>query len=72
MKATRLTDEFTFDAFNELYGDRAVPLLLLGDDDRLSVISVDQPTEPQPGQSVISLVKEETPAEVQEKQIASV
>lgn len=59
VKATRLTDEFDFTAFREHYADRAVPLMLLDESERLSVITVDQTNEPKPGHMVISLVKEE-------------
>jgi len=63
VKATHLTEEFDFDVYRKHYGEDAVPLLLLDEEEQLSVITVDQSPEPQPGQTIISIVKDEPVAD---------
>ena len=56
-KATKLTDEFTFDAFKSQYGE----LLVLMTIDAKGVIEVntsDAQAIPEPGETVVALVKD--------------
>lgn len=55
VKKTALTDEFDFDKFREMYGERAAVLFVIDDSDLL-VNTPDKPLSPRPGQEVISLV----------------
>ena len=57
-KATTLTETFTADDFAARYGPSAIMLCLLDADHRLHIAAVDQPLQPQPGDTVISLVHE--------------
>jgi NhaP-type Na+/H+ or K+/H+ antiporter len=57
IKATSLTEEFDFEAFNSLYKGEAVPLFLINEDRELSVFNIDNPPGPSPGHTLISLVK---------------
>jgi NhaP-type Na+/H+ or K+/H+ antiporter len=59
VKATRLTDAFTFEDFQTRYGATAVPLFLLSDSGRLSVVVADGELRPTAGQTLISLVTTE-------------
>jgi hypothetical protein len=62
VKATPLSDEFNFAAFQTLYGESAVPLLVVTETGRLRVVTADQTSEARPGQTLISLVREPSPA----------
>jgi hypothetical protein len=55
IKRTKFSDEFTFDAYNEL-NKGATPLLLINEAGDLQVITSDFPLAPNPGQSLLSLV----------------
>ncbi len=55
IKRTTLTREFDYEAFRKHYGDRAVPLFVVGDN-RLQIFNADRPPTPRPGQKLISLV----------------
>ncbi len=64
VKPTRLTEEFTFASFQEHYGDAAIPLFVVTANERLTVVTADQPADPKPGDTLISLVEEtSTPRE---------
>lgn len=58
VKTTGLTDEFDFDAFNELYKGEAVPLFIINDKRELAVFATDSDIQPRPGHTLISLVKQ--------------
>jgi len=58
IKATPLSAEFDYAAFQSLYGESAVPMLVITEGGRLNVIAADQTPKPLPGQTVISLVQE--------------
>jgi NhaP-type Na+/H+ or K+/H+ antiporter len=61
IKATRLTEEFGFEAFLEHNKD-AVPLLLIDDKKKLKIFAIDSELKPKSGQTLISLVRvEESP-----------
>ncbi|HEV8069533.1 MAG TPA: sodium:proton antiporter [Planctomycetaceae bacterium] len=59
VKVTPLTAEFKFSAFVEHYGPRAWPLFVI-DGGKLIVVTVDAPYQPVEGQSVVSLVLNQT------------
>jgi NhaP-type Na+/H+ or K+/H+ antiporter len=63
VKATKLTEAFDFRAFREQNGADAVPLFVVAENTRLTVLATDQKTEPRPGQTLISLV---VPAEARQ------
>jgi len=57
LKITPLTDKFSYEQFQEMYGGTAVPLFLL-EEGRLLVRAAGDPFRPRPGQSVVALVEE--------------
>lgn len=59
VKATNLTEEFTFESYREMHGNHAVPMFLVRDEKRLIVLAEDQSIEPKPGDVLISLVDPE-------------
>jgi len=59
-KATRLSGEFDYQAFLARYGDATVSLFIVDEQDRLNVITPEREDEPRPGQTVISLVRDES------------
>ena len=61
IKTTNLSDEFDYEAFQQLYGDSALPLLLATTTDRLAIATAGQTLDPRPGQKLIALV--DTPSE---------
>jgi len=56
VKATLLTELYTFESFREHYGTRAVGLFVVTKSGRLEVITAEKPPEPGPGDTLISLV----------------
>ncbi len=61
VKATPLTEEFDYAAFQARYRDSAVPLLIVTANGRLSVMTADDPPAPVAGQTVISLLLKRGP-----------
>ena len=59
VKATQLSTEFDFAAWRRKYGESALPLFVVDAGKRLEVITPKSETEPQVGQTLIGLVKEE-------------
>jgi hypothetical protein len=57
VKPTPLTAEFPYQRFRERYGDTAVILFVVTASGRLNVVTADQPVEPKPGDTLISLVE---------------
>ena len=55
LKATKLTDEFTFEQFLETHGESAIPLFLCGQG-KLSILTAREAVTPKPGQTVIALI----------------
>lgn len=55
IKTTRLTSTFDYGAFQQLYGNTALPLFVIHATRQLIVWTADQPPSPQPGQTLISL-----------------
>ena len=56
IKVTNLTDEFGFDAFRELYGDKGVPLFLITEKRELRVFAQGHTLKPESGSRLLSLV----------------
>jgi hypothetical protein len=56
IKATRLTKEFDYDAFQRLYGEAATLLFLINEAGDLIVVTANNPPLPRPGQVLISMV----------------
>lgn len=56
VKVTKLSPEFDWTAFRELYGEDALPLFVVTDAGVLQVCVADKVPAPRPGQTVISLV----------------
>lgn len=59
-KATRLSEEFDYAAFLNRYGESCVPLFIVDEHNRLTIVTPEGDEEPGPGQTVIGLVKEES------------
>ncbi len=58
VKATSLTREFDYRAYQALYGSAALPLFLIDPTGkRLSIFATDATLAPQPGQTIISLIR---------------
>jgi NhaP-type Na+/H+ or K+/H+ antiporter len=60
IKRTRLTTEFDWAAFQDHYGDGALPLFVIKESGDMVVVTAASAVEPKPGQTVISLVDERT------------
>jgi hypothetical protein len=56
IKTTGLTEEFGYQAFQDEYGDKAVPLFLINADGKLTVFTSDSRLELKPGQKLVSLI----------------
>lgn len=63
IKSTHLTDTFTFDTFQKIYGLEALPLFLITKNGSINPFSVDNPPVPQAGDTIISLANPEINAE---------
>jgi NhaP-type Na+/H+ or K+/H+ antiporter len=63
IKKTELTDKFTFNNFRALHQDQIIPLFLIDETARLTIITPDSNFTPRRGQTLISLVNpaESTP-----------
>jgi NhaP-type Na+/H+ or K+/H+ antiporter len=65
VRPTKLTPEFTFEAFKARFGDSAIVMFVVQENGRVQVVTADAPVTPKPGQTVISLtprVAKEAPA----------
>lgn len=56
VKTTRLTENFTFEDWQQEHGDDAIPLFLVRENGAIRVFSADEPPQAQTGDRVISLV----------------
>jgi NhaP-type Na+/H+ or K+/H+ antiporter len=63
VKATRLSEEFTFADFRGRYGEGALVLFVVSDTGKLHVEAAGEPSAPRPGQTVIALVQPPASAE---------
>ncbi|PHS02584.1 MAG: sodium:proton exchanger [Blastopirellula sp.] len=56
VKKTSLSEEFTFQDFNNMYGESAQVLFIIDDNSNLEILTSDSTTDPQPGQTIIAVV----------------
>ncbi|MFQ5798926.1 MAG: NAD-binding protein [Bacteroidota bacterium] len=56
IKTTSLTQQFDYDALQEIYGGSAIPLFLITESGDLVVLTKDESLTPRPDQTLISLV----------------
>jgi len=65
VKATPITEEFSFESFRERYGEHALPLFVLTPSKKLEIASADDPLEPKPGDLLLSFTdgQEEGPGD---------
>jgi len=56
VKKTDITDEYDYHAFKSMYGNTALPLMVITDDRTVKVFTVEKLPEPKPGEILISLV----------------
>lgn len=59
IKATNISDEFSFRDYRTLYGSAAIPLFVVNQLKALSVCTPDKPIEPSSGDTIIALVNPE-------------
>ncbi len=57
LKKTRVGESFDYQAYLDRYAGQVVPLFLIGEKGRLSVVAAGDAVKPVPGQTMISLVK---------------
>lgn len=58
LKATKLSEEFTYDMFREKYGEQAVVLFIIDETNKLAPVTAETKVAPTSGQTVIALVQE--------------
>jgi NhaP-type Na+/H+ or K+/H+ antiporter len=56
IKATTISEEFTYNDYRTLYGSSAIPLFTITPTKVLSVSTIDKPAEPSSGDTIIALV----------------
>ncbi|MEZ6318401.1 MAG: hypothetical protein R3B49_06560 [Phycisphaerales bacterium] len=56
IKATNLSEEFTFKNFKTLYGPAAIPLFALSPSGQLTIGTAERPVSPGPGETIIAIV----------------
>jgi CPA1 family monovalent cation:H+ antiporter len=56
IKRTRITDEFTFEDFQEMYSESLIVLFVVTEGGQLNIATADAPLVPKAGQTVIALV----------------
>ncbi len=72
IRATPLTDKFTYEDFQALYNEAVLPLFLIDENGKLAVFATDKQPLPRRGQTVISLVENGAPAlATQEVQVSA-
>lgn len=59
VKATTISDEFTYHDYHTLYGSTAMPLFTISPSGSMTVSTIDKPVEPEPGDTIIALVNPE-------------
>ncbi|MBM7334457.1 MAG: sodium:proton antiporter [Alcanivorax sp.] len=59
IRRTRITDEFSFDAYLKVEDRQVMPLFAIDPRDRAHVFTAESQPEPKPGWAVIGLIKEE-------------
>ena len=63
VKKTNLTEEFDYQSFRTMYGESAIVLFAIDESRKLIVSTAEDPLEPQPGQTLISMVDPVEPDE---------
>ena len=58
VKATPITEQFTYEDFRDHYGDEAICLFVISESKRLRVLTDERTAEPQAGETLVSLVDE--------------
>lgn len=58
IKATKLTDQFTYSDYQAHYDNQALPLFIMTDRKTLAIVTSDSQIAPKPGQTIIGLVPE--------------
>ncbi|MEM6688918.1 MAG: sodium:proton antiporter [Planctomycetota bacterium] len=58
-KATKLSDEFTFEDFSDRYKESAIPIAIVNDELEVTLGTVDKPLQPGAGDTVIAFVSSE-------------
>lgn len=56
VKKTNLTDEFDFEAYKQMYGETALPLMVITQSRKLRIYTADYDPSPEPGEVLISIV----------------
>jgi NhaP-type Na+/H+ or K+/H+ antiporter len=59
IKATTISEEFTYEDYKTLYGSSVIPLFTISQTGSLSVSTLDKPIEPTPADTIIALVNPE-------------
>ncbi|MGM0481650.1 MAG: cation:proton antiporter [Pseudomonadota bacterium] len=63
MKSTPITDNFSFEDYQQKYGSRAVPMFALDDQKRVHIFTTQRELKPQPGWVVIAMISPEKDGE---------
>ena len=63
VKATKLSEEFTYEDFRDRYGIHAIPMFVINEKGELSVIATDSQVEPGEGDTIITLIPGEKATE---------
>ena len=61
IKATLITEEFTFDDYRSYHGSHARPILAIDDSNRLRLFTAGEDPAPKAGETIVSLVDAEDP-----------
>ncbi|MCL4690909.1 MAG: hypothetical protein KJ060_00125, partial [Candidatus Hydrogenedentes bacterium] len=59
VKATKISDKFTFDSFRVEHGESATPMFIVTERGGLRMITAGMEVNPQPGDKIIALVDRE-------------
>lgn len=57
LKTSKITETYTYETFREHYGEEAIPLFVISETGALTVVTTNTKIDPQPGQKLVSLVK---------------
>ncbi len=61
IRKTPLTAEFTFADYQKHYGEQAIPLFVVTEEETVEPFSLDNPPSPQPGNTIVGLVSNDAP-----------
>ncbi len=59
IKATTISEEFTYDDYHTLYGSSAIPFITISQAGTVTIATIDKPLEPLPGDTIIAIVNPE-------------